>query len=139
MSQYMQLVFKANNHYPNECCGLLVGNCSDEVILEDIVESPNLFSSKQKFLIDPQIQFDCLRVLRGTSNRIIGNYHSHPNGLASPSDYDKEMAIELDQIWLIISVMRDYFFSISAYQVQSRKGNMIPLKINIRSNHKITG
>jgi len=137
MSQYMQLVFQATNYYPNECCGLLVGNGEEQVILEEIVESPNLFSSRKKFLIDPQIQFDCLRELRGTFNRIIGNYHSHPSGLALPSYYDKEMAIELDQIWLIISVVKDLSFSISAYQVCSRKGNMIPLEINITPGKRI--
>ncbi len=88
--------------FPRECCGLLIGTGDDPVTVTDVVIAENVAESPSRFLVDPQCQFDWMRKLRGTSDRIVGLYHSHPNGRCDPSAYDAEMAIEPEQIWLIV-------------------------------------
>lgn len=94
----------AEHAFPKECCGLLIGAGADSVIVSQAVVAPNLSEDPNRFLIDPQVQFDWLRKLRGTKERIVGHFHSHPNGCSEPSKIDAEMAIERDQYWVIIPV-----------------------------------
>jgi proteasome lid subunit RPN8/RPN11 len=94
----------AEHAFPKECCGLLIGVGGDSVIVSQAVVAPNLSEEPNRFLIDPQVHFDWLRKLRGTTERIVGHFHSHPNGSAEPSKTDSEMAIERDQYWVIIPV-----------------------------------
>lgn len=97
---------ESENAYPAECCGLLVGinDGADRVDVTDVVPADNHATDPHRFLIDPQVQFDWMRKLRGTDQRIVGHYHSHPNGQPQPSDYDAEMAQEASQVWLIVAV-----------------------------------
>jgi proteasome lid subunit RPN8/RPN11 len=97
---------EAEKAYPVECCGLLVGTSNDVGTVEvtDVVPADNHATDPHRFLIDPQVQFDWMRKLRGTARRIIGHYHSHPNGQPRPSEYDGEMAQEAGQVWLIVAI-----------------------------------
>ena len=91
--------------YWDECCGLLIGVGGDVVSVLDIRPSANLAADRSKgFAVDPQTQFDVLREVRGTSFRIIGHYHSHPNGLSRPSVHDIEMAYDPSAVWVIVPV-----------------------------------
>src|SRR6266568_4128437 len=82
----------AERAYPRECCGLLVGEGEEDVALCEIVPMENVAATpERRFEIDPQGQFDLLRRLRGTARRIIGHYHSHPNGPADLSAHDLSM------------------------------------------------
>lgn len=96
---------EATTAFPAECCGLLVGTGESEVQVTDVIPAANQAEDPNKFLIDPQVQFDWLRKLRGTSRRILGHYHSHPNGHSQPSDYDAQMAHEAGQVWLIVGII----------------------------------
>ena len=97
--------------YPNECCGILLGDAKDqhkkvkEVIpLKNLrldparaqellpLESPGRESERNRFLIDPLEQ---LKVEKGARSRgldVLGYYHSHPDAPARPSEYDREHA-----------------------------------------------
>lgn len=97
---------EAEAAFPIECCGLLIGTRdeSGRVDVTDVVPAENHADDPHRFLIDPQVQFDWMRKLRGTARRIVGHYHSHPNGEPRPSAYDGEMALDADQVWLIVAV-----------------------------------
>lgn len=97
--------------YPNECCGILLGdaNGAHKVVREVIplknlrldparaqellpLESPGRESERNRFLIDPLEQ---LKVEKGARTRgldVLGYYHSHPDAPARPSEYDREHA-----------------------------------------------
>ncbi len=105
----------AERAYPKECCGLLIGAGEDVVIVSHVVVASNLSDDPHRFLIDPQVQFDWLRKLRGTQERIVGHFHSHPNGRAEPSEIDAEMASESGQYWVIIPVHNGLSGSPKAY------------------------
>jgi proteasome lid subunit RPN8/RPN11 len=90
--------------FPDECCGLLVGTGDELVIVSEVVAAPNSAGDKRKhFAIDPQLQFDTLRASRDRGLRVVGHYHSHPNGRATPSAEDLAMAYD-DSVWVIVPV-----------------------------------
>lgn len=91
--------------YPQESCGLLIGTGDGTITLTEIVDTTNVAENPAlRFEIDPQVQFDLLRRLRGTDRRVVGHYHSHPNGVASLSTHDLAMAHDPAAIWIVIPV-----------------------------------
>ena len=95
---------EASKAYPRECCGLLIGQGDTQVTVTGVVATKNLSEDPARFLIDPQSQFDWMRKLRDTGQRIVGHYHSHPNGVGQPSSHDEAMAQDTEQIWVIVPV-----------------------------------
>ena len=104
MSQALhhQLTTEARAAYPNECCGLIEGVRHDNRI-EAIALHPtrNLATASDRFEIDPAEHIRLQRLLRGTQRKIIGCYHSHPDGEPRPSERDRERAQDEDFVWLI--------------------------------------
>jgi proteasome lid subunit RPN8/RPN11 len=92
--------------FPEECCGLMVGRGGDDgVVVTDLVPTRNVAEDRTRhFEIDPQTQFDLLRRLRGQDLRVIGHYHSHPNGAAALSAHDRSMAHDPTAIWIVVPV-----------------------------------
>lgn len=88
-----------------EVCGLLVGRIHDDVWVDDVVMAENVAATPHKrFEIDPQLQFDTMRKLRGGEHVIVGHFHSHPDGPAEPSTQDLAMAIDPEAIWVIAAL-----------------------------------
>jgi proteasome lid subunit RPN8/RPN11 len=104
-----RIVDDSERAYPEECCGLLVGegDSTGTVTVTRVVSSPNVASSGKgdSFEVDPKLVFDLMRELSGGVHRIVGHYHSHPDHPARPSRRDVEMAWEPEMIWLITSVI----------------------------------
>src|SRR4051812_4565879 len=86
-----QILRGAARAYPSECCGLIEGaTTKDGWCALAIHETANLSPEpERRFLIDPQVQFDLMRKLRGSERCIIGCFHSHPGGRAEPSATDR--------------------------------------------------
>ena len=57
----------------------------------------------RSFEIDPATLLAAHRDARGAGRRVIGHWHSHPNGRPQPSARDAARASESGQIWLIIA------------------------------------
>lgn len=102
--------------YPNECCGLIEGRDVPEGWRAAAIhESANIADNpRRRFLIDPQAQFDLMRRLRGADTRIIGCFHSHPDGAAKPSAADRAEAYETGFLYLIAGGSPDVF-TLKAY------------------------
>jgi len=96
--------------FPYECCGLLIGVTEGEgdsvIRVTRVAESRNLAAPERRdrFEIDPALQFSLLREMRDGEESIVGVYHSHPNGCPSPSPRDLEDARDPSLIWLITAV-----------------------------------
>jgi len=104
-AQATQLRAAAAAAYPAECCGLLAGKGDDIVEVTEVVAVPNVAADRQRrFDIDPQAQFDLLHRLRGSGQRMVGHYHSHPNGRGELSSHDRAMANDPDAIWVVIAM-----------------------------------
>ena len=92
------ILAEAQAAYPRECCGLVEGVIDGEgTRVTAIHPARNLSAVDDAFLIDPALQFR----LRREGRRIVGCYHSHPNGVARPSARDAEGAGEAGLLWLI--------------------------------------
>lgn len=122
---------EAAKSFPDECCGLLIGKGADTITVTDVVPSANLAESSDSFLVDPQLQFDWIRKVRGTDRRIVGPYHSHPNGRAEPSQHDADMALEPGQIWVIVPTVDGSPSDLKAYEVTADTGAFKPVTIRI--------
>lgn len=87
----------AEEEYPRECCGLLIGRIEDEGRTRVVVATYPVSNAWEetgaqhhRMLITPQ---DYMRAEREFSKQnlgVVGNYHSHPDHPAIPSQFDLE-------------------------------------------------
>jgi len=82
-----------------EVCGLLLG---DDGRIEAAPATANVAERPaDSFEIDSAELFAALRAERAGGPRVIGHYHSHPNGSTEPSARDLAAA-EPGKLWLIL-------------------------------------
>lgn len=111
---------------PRECCGLIEGARDGQTAVALAVHpTANLAARPDRFEIDPAAQFALMRALRGAGRRIIGCYHSHPDGRAEPSARDADGAAEEGFVWVIAAVGRERDMAAFAY----RGGGFEPLAL----------
>ena len=110
--------------FPLECCGLIEGTrIEGGWRAAALHQAANLAEDPARhFLIDPQTQFDLMRALRAGENRIIGCFHSHPDGPPEPSATDRASAYEDDFLWLIAAGSAQSGFTLQAYVFSEATG-----------------
>ncbi|MDR0722189.1 MAG: M67 family metallopeptidase [Treponema sp.] len=94
--------------YPNECCGFVLGRVTEAgarktEILIPIDNAREAEEQYHRFSINPEDVMGAEKKARTLNLDIIGIYHSHPDHLARPSDYDREQALPFYS-YLIVSV-----------------------------------
>ena len=96
---HAQLLAEASASPFSEVCGLLVGRDRVEAVLPtaNVAADP-----RSAFEIDPKALFGAIREERMGGLRLLGSYHSHPEGPPTPSPRDHAQAAGDDRIWLII-------------------------------------
>lgn len=101
-----QVVDAAEAAYPQECCGLLVGRQHANGTVEMVRAHPsaNLSRTADRFEIDPRLWVDLARALGKGPTKVVGLYHSHPDGPAQPSAADLEAAWGEEMAWIVVSV-----------------------------------
>ena len=83
--------------YPHECCGLLLGSFGDGGT-KTVVETYPISNAREaearhnRSLITPLEMMHGERYARERGLDVVGNYHSHPDHPAVPSQYDLEHA-----------------------------------------------
>lgn len=100
----------AERVYPEECCGLIVGEIStvdgeplksvvrivalDNEWTPDVVEAdrPEPTTKRRRYWIDPRDMLRVQKQARDEGLNIIGIYHSHPDSEAVPSECDRAQA-----------------------------------------------
>lgn len=87
-----------------EVCGLLLGDAGR---IHAIRPARNTaLNSREYFEIDPQTLFAQARRDRSADageSIMIGHYHSHPNGRATPSMADAACVTDLAHYWMIVA------------------------------------
>jgi proteasome lid subunit RPN8/RPN11 len=130
-----QLTEHLTEAYPDEGCGLLIGcKTADGIRITDIAISNNLAAEPaHRFEIDTALHLRLQRQLREANDgsAVIGLYHSHPNGLAEPSDTDRAMAWEPDFIWLIAAVENGHVRPPNAFRMIDRSTGFEPVELCI--------
>ena len=86
----------AEETYPEECCGLLVGRIEDggrTRVVKEVVRASNTFREDERhrrMLITPLEYARAERMHAAQGLGVVGNYHSHPEHPAAPSQFDLE-------------------------------------------------
>lgn len=96
----------AEQGYPDEICGLLIGKANSEGwVVNEVRQVANINEERvaDRFALDPEGYQLIDRELRGSDVEIVGVFHSHPDCPAKPSPTDLQHAWE-DFIYPIISV-----------------------------------
>lgn len=98
---HAQMLALAQAAHPHECCGLLFG---DDATIRRIQPAANVSDAPDRaFEIDPAALIAAERAMRQGGERLIGHYHSHPNGRAEPSPCDATSAAADGRLWLVIA------------------------------------
>jgi len=87
----------AEAEYPHECCGLLLGRLAEggrKVVVEvyPVSNAREESARHNRSLITPDEYLRGERHARARRLDIVGNYHSHPDHPAAPSQFDLEHA-----------------------------------------------
>lgn len=98
----------AEASYPHECCGLLLGQIENGVkFLVEPLPIENLREEEarhNRYLISSEERFRAELKARKRGLGVIGCYHSHPDAVARPSEFDREHAPFPVESFLIVSV-----------------------------------
>lgn len=101
--------------YPDEACGLLLGPD-----FERIVEAPTMVNCaddrRRAYLIDPEDYLRGEYRAEDLGLRVVGVWHSHPNGSAVPSATDLDMAWP-DWHYVIIAVGEGHVEDMRAWKL----------------------
>jgi proteasome lid subunit RPN8/RPN11 len=119
----------AESVYPEECCGILLGEIvgASKMLVEVIptinawnkAESDELDRSKSnRYSIDPQDIFTAQKRARELDLDIIGFFHSHPDYPAIPSTCDRTQAWEVYS-YPIVSVINGKVREIKSWVLDS--------------------
>ena len=96
-----EILAQAQTAGAQECCGLLFGS---EGHVRAIGPAANVAPDPQRhFEIDPMVLLAAQKAERAGGTRVIGYYHSHPNGVSGPSLQDAEMAASDGRIWIVVA------------------------------------
>lgn len=120
-SDLQQICQYAEEIYPEECCGLLLGKItSAEKIVTQVWPTKNVWnqfemqqifgnnqgenlSRRNRFAIAPKAILEAQKYALEHKNTVMGIYHSHPDHPAIPSECDQAIAWE-QYSYIIISV-----------------------------------
>jgi proteasome lid subunit RPN8/RPN11 len=106
------ILLHAEEIYPQECCGLLLGmhqsvDGAETNVVQDIYPTPNVWedslsaveqldcsvaTAHRRYRIAPTAMLQAQQHARAQALDVIGIYHSHPNAPAIPSEWDRVWA-----------------------------------------------
>lgn len=136
--QMAEIAAAAEAAFPAEGCGLLIGRGCRVIRVSRVLASDNLLKSQgnDRFELDPLVRFAAERAVRGTKDRVVGHWHSHPDGSARPSATDLAMAWEPELIWLIAGVAADssgrpQTVQMLAHRLDREAGKIFPVRIEL--------
>jgi proteasome lid subunit RPN8/RPN11 len=110
--QFSAIVAHARAGLPHEACGLIAGRIRDgeggtERLVSKVYTLTNTDRSAEHFSMAPAEQFQAISDIRKNQAALLGNFHSHPNTPARPSDEDIRHAYDKELVYVIISLMED--------------------------------
>jgi proteasome lid subunit RPN8/RPN11 len=148
-SEFNVMQAHAAREYPNECCGVLLGRAegAKKVLLEAVplrnlrhdperaqellpLDDPNRESERNRFLIDPADELRVEKDARARGLDVLGYYHSHPDHLARPSNYDREHAWPWYS-YVILSVERGVPRDVTSWVLSEDRLRFEPEDLNL--------
>jgi proteasome lid subunit RPN8/RPN11 len=137
--QLQTLHAHAEQQYPEECCGLLLGRSltdkseesgvqveaicpaenvwEEQATLED--ETERLNGKTHRYRIAPDFFLRSQTYARGNGWDIIGIYHSHPDQAAIPSEWDRQWAWP-EYSYVILSVLQGVVKDVQSWTLDDK-------------------
>ncbi len=120
--------------YPNECCGVLIGDIGNEGIktAKSSLTTDNARENDEqyhRFLITPEDMMKAEQTARSMKLDVIGFYHSHPDHPSAPSGYDKDHALPFYS-YVIVSVDKGKAQVLTSWELTDDRSNFVQEKIN---------
>jgi proteasome lid subunit RPN8/RPN11 len=117
----------AVREYPRECCGLLVGRITDDGrtrIIHATVPVANIFAEEgeryHRMAIEPLEYARAERRYAAEGLGVVGNYHSHPDHPAAPSQYDLEhLAPWPTMSYVVVSVREGKAVDLRSWELEA--------------------
>jgi proteasome lid subunit RPN8/RPN11 len=105
-SDYEKIVAHAKKNLPEEACGLIAGSRDGDIKeIKKVYLLTNIDHTNEHFSIDPREQLAAVKDMRANDLLLLGNWHSHPESPARPSEEDKRLAYDPTVSYLILSLM----------------------------------
>jgi proteasome lid subunit RPN8/RPN11 len=105
-ADYEKIIAHARENLPEEACGLIAGEVSGDVKeIKKVYLLTNIDHTNEHFSIDPKEQLLAVKDMRVNGLFLLGNWHSHPETPARPSEEDKRLAYDPNVSYLILSLM----------------------------------
>ena len=117
----------AEREYPRECCGLLVGRIADEGrtrIIQATYPVANIFAEEgerhHRMAIEPLEYARAERRYAAEGLGVVGNYHSHPEHPAVPSQFDLEhLAPWPTMSYVVVSVREGKAVDLRSWELEA--------------------
>ena len=128
---------KSREAFPNEACGFLVGVRDDRghVQVHRVVPCRNNASMPtSRFELDVELHARLQREARHEGFEVLGCYHSHPRGPATPSEEDLSRAIIADWLWLIMGDVEKGQQGVKAYMLKvdaNETRHFVPVQMRV--------
>ena len=95
-----RMIDHAQRELPDECCGVLLGKNS----IVRIVPMKSTPAAPDSYFMDPEQQVAVFTEMESRGEKLIGIYHSHPEGPPEPSGMDLQLAFHPEAVYFIISL-----------------------------------
>jgi len=119
--------------YPNECCGVLIGEVDNEGI-KTVKSTLTIDNAREdveqyhRFLITPEDMMKAEQTARSMKLDVIGFYHSHPDHPSKPSGYDKDHALPFYS-YVIVSVDKGKAQILTSWELTNDRSDFVQEKI----------
>ena len=136
--QAAEIETHGEREFPFECCGLLIGNLSHyghKTVVEIFpIENAKEESARHnRSLILPKELLRGERYAREKKLDVVGNYHSHPDHPAVPSQFDLDHALP---VWsyIIVSVLEGKATDVRSWEMENDRSKFNEEQIKKEEN-----
>ena len=113
----------AEEEYPRECCGVLLGRgAGEERRVTRVIRCTNTRPEPDRYHIEPAELIAAQKAARAEGSALVGFYHSHPDQPPQWSATDLAEAYWPDCSYVIVSVKQGRAAEIRAFRLSDRGG-----------------
>jgi proteasome lid subunit RPN8/RPN11 len=126
--EYEKIIGHAVKGLPNEACGLIGGEVIEDInVVKEVYLLCNLDESNEHFSMDPVEQLAAVKDIRSKGYLLFGNFHSHPQTPARPSEEDKRLAFDSKASYLIVSLQDSEKPVLKAFRIIGQEATEEPI------------
>jgi len=123
-----EMIRQADAGYPEEICGLLAGSIDGRIgRAVRLYPVENMLHSPVAYEMEPPAQVRAMIAIESEGLELVGIYHSHPTGPASPSPSDVAQAWYPDAAQIIISLVDRAWPMARAFLIRGGQVTGIPI------------